>query len=538
MKRDQLKTLYLFAGGVLLVALAAVSVLVVHETRAHARTTAEALFHEDVRTALWRMETRVGSMVATTTMRGGDAVPASDYSNRWIAPKDNALNDEAAPTGSLRSEIVEAADDAFVMACGLAETGPLQEAVTTPDPALSGAAESRGWRRSQEEYLARQASTNVTHVVSANRDVEGAGSWTMGPLAPVWCGTDAARELYLARRVEAGGGVRHESYRIPWPELEALLLAEIADLFPDARLVPLTGPLATQVLDPARDVPTEDDAFRLAAIPVRLEASPGSKVRVAMTPFAILGAGWASLLAGLGMGWFALRSSVAYGDKHRRFTHAVTHELRTPLTTFRMYSEMLARGMVPEESRPEYLATLESESLRLSGLVENVLRYAQLEEGAGDVRRETLDGAELMRRIEPELSGICARAGAGFELELGVGSEAPCSTDPQAIAQILMNLVENACKYGFRGSEAAKVRVWAHGDRGHLLVDVIDEGPGVPGPMGARVFEPFERAGRDSSDRAPGVGLGLALSRDLARSLGGDLTLESGSRGATFRLRV
>ena len=78
----------------------------------------------------------------------------------------------------------------------------------------------------------------------------------------------------------------------------------------------------------------------------------------------------------------ALRASIAFGERRSRFASAVTHELRTPLTTFRMYSEMLADDMVPDEGqRRVYLATLKEESGRLATLVENVLTYARLEEG-------------------------------------------------------------------------------------------------------------------------------------------------------------
>ena len=98
-------------------------------------------------------------------------------------------------------------------------------------------------------------------------------------------------------------------------------------------------------------------------------------------------------------------------------------------------------------------------------------------------------------------------------------------TDPVAVGQILRNLVENACKYG-RSDHAPAIHIGASLHRGVLRVSVRDHGAGVPPEVARRIFEPFERAGRDEADPVRGLGLGLTLSRGLARDLGGDLSLE------------
>jgi signal transduction histidine kinase len=261
-----------------------------------------------------------------------------------------------------------------------------------------------------------------------------------------------------------------------------------------------------------------------------------------------LAGAWSALLFALVVGALALRSSYAYADKHRRFTHAVTHELRTPLTTFRMYSEMLAHGMVPEGSRREYLATLESEAERLSRLVENVLRYARLEDGKSGPPLTRTSVALLLERCVPDLTRTCATLGARLEVADMLENDVALWTDVEAVLQVLSNLVENATKYGRplaedseegRGSAQPSpitLRVVRQGDFVHF--DVVDSGPGVPDSIARSIFEPFDRGGRDSSDRAPGVGLGLALARALAGELGGSLTLVPTARGATFRLSL
>lgn len=513
---------YALACGVLLLLLSFATYKFVDQGRAHADAKAEALFHEDVRTALWRMETRVGSIIATTAVRRQPDSGLKPLSNQWIAPLSNRVRDIEAPDGELRQRIVAAADQAFGVALK----------IDPPQSAQAQRPEVRGVTRSEAEYARRAYSSNLLQVVSSNDEPSGEAESRMGPLAPVWQDEGDELELYLARRVESPSGVTHESYKLRWPELEELLLTEVDDLFPDAKLVPseASSERTSAITSNA------SDAFRLAAIPVRLDVEPTAQPVLQRGPLLALGFGWIAFLLAMGFGWVALGASIAFGQKHKRFTHAVTHELRTPLTTFRMYSEMLSRGMVPEESRAKYLATLESEAVRLSGLVENVLRYAKLEEGGPAPEQESLTVQALMERIVPGLEAQCARSGATLEWE-PPGPELTkrtLRTDPGAVQQILTNLVENACKYG--GDGAVVLRVTRGADR--CVIDVADSGPGVPERQRSKIFEPFERAGRHGAEEAPGVGLGLALSRDLARELGGDVTLERSTQGAVFRLSL
>ena len=123
-----------------------------------------------------------------------------------------------------------------------------------------------------------------------------------------------------------------------------------------------------------------------------------------------------------------------------------------PLTTFRMYSEMLAEDIVTDpEQRRVYLETLKDESDRLSRLVENVLCYARLEDGRYRGRRERITVAALLDHVAP----VLARRAAGCGMQLTITpAEAGVEVDPDAIAQILFNLVDNACKYAGDGSSS------------------------------------------------------------------------------------
>jgi len=516
--------LYCLGALVALVALGCLTASVLRRERLRERAQAEALHHEDLRTALWRMESRLGILLASATAFSQRSALESDerLSNAWIDPESYQANRMQPPAPALQERLLAAADVAF------AELD--REVVpSVPEDADLGSDSDwadRGRARSQKEY-AQRWSTNFS-LQSILPSGDAALETRVGPLATTWEEEEpgSTRQLYLSRRVETPTGPRHDVYRLSWADLQPKLLAEITDLFPEARLVPIEG---STVVD--------DGVAQLAAIPARLEvADPGPPDGLSLWFLLTLGSTWGAALVALAGIGLAVRASVAYGEKHRRFTYAVTHELRTPLTTFRMYSEMLARDMVPAESRGGYLKTLEQEAVRLSTLVENVLGYARLEDGGGAAPRERMRAGALLERCSPDLERICERAGARLEISDEAPDDATVSTNAGGIAQILSNLVDNACKYGCP-SPGSTVRLRMHADSAFLRFDVSDEGRGLAPSVARLVFRPFERGGRDASDPAPGVGLGLALARGLARELGGRLELLRGG-ATTFRVSL
>jgi signal transduction histidine kinase len=252
---------------------------------------------------------------------------------------------------------------------------------------------------------------------------------------------------------------------------------------------------------------------------------------------AALGLAWLAVIGAMVAVGATLRTSIDLGERRRRFVSAVTHELRTPLTTFQLYSEMLADGVVrTDEQRQVYLVTLKEESRRLSAMVANVLSHAGLEERRGPRHVESVSLESLIGRVRPPLERIAASA--GMTLDVNTAGARSLTVDPDAIGQILANLVDNAAKYA-RGATPATIELHALERDGSLVMTVRDHGPGVPREQAKAIFAPFERGSRDSADPIPGVGLGLALSRGLARDMGGDLTLDAATgRGASFRLIV
>jgi signal transduction histidine kinase len=231
---------------------------------------------------------------------------------------------------------------------------------------------------------------------------------------------------------------------------------------------------------------------------------------------------------------------LALSERRAAFVSSVTHELRTPLTTFRMYAEMLARDMAPPASRREYLETLKTEAERLTHLVENVLSYARLERGRRPQRSERTTAAALVERFQPRLAERAAHA--NMKLECDVDAEAGNTslvTDIGVVEQILFNLVDNAAKYAGRANDR-RIQVKVARDGKYVLFTVRDYGPGFTSPREAARSAPFSKSAQQAAESAPGVGLGLALCRRLARELGGRLETadNNGEAGASISLRL
>src|SRR6185295_312228 len=129
-------------------------------------------------------------------------------------------------------------------------------------------------------------------------------------------------------------------------------------------------------------------------------------------------------------------------------------------------------------------------------------------------------------------------AGATLALDVEHERDVELATDAHAVGQILLNLVDNACKYGRTGTPAT-IQLDARASPTVLELRVRDHGPGVPLSLARAIFQPFERGERDERDPNPGVGLGLAIALGLARELGGDLRLEHPEgAGACFCLEL
>src|SRR5262249_34662046 len=143
------------------------------------------------------------------------------------------------------------------------------------------------------------------------------------------------------------------------------------------------------------------------------------------------------------------------------------------------------------------------------------------ERGRAAGRVEDLTLGEVMSRLAPSLHAQANQAGMELVIE-GVDPAIRLRTDASVVGQILANLVDNAGKYA-DSSEDRRIHIVSSVEDAHLVLTVSDHGPGLSRRAARRPFRPFSKSAHDAAQTAPGVGLGLALSRRLARALGGDL---------------
>jgi signal transduction histidine kinase len=220
------------------------------------------------------------------------------------------------------------------------------------------------------------------------------------------------------------------------------------------------------------------------------------------------------------------------------FLAAMSHELRTPLNAIMGYADLLDMGIHGPVTPPQRqaLQRIRRSQNHLLGLINDILNYAKLEAGRVEVRREAVPMrfmlADLQEMTEPQTGE------RGHTVSFHVADENLTAIgDADKVRQILLNLVGNAIK--FTGS-GGRIRVACEGTADSVRVRVEDNGPGIPADRLDTIFDPFVQVDRTSGrDGQHGVGLGLAISRDLALLMDGDLSVRSEpGRGSVFTLKL
>jgi signal transduction histidine kinase len=233
----------------------------------------------------------------------------------------------------------------------------------------------------------------------------------------------------------------------------------------------------------------------------------------------------------------SMHASLGRQEQARRaFVSTASHELRTPLTLLQGMLELLdddlREGRVDLEDAQEQISGAQRQLRRLEHLASDLLDLSRLDAEA-PLRHEPVELGELTRAVAAEFD---LRAGdAGLSLDV-VPPIAPCwaQGDPGAVARIVRILLDNALRFAPPG-EPVRVEAAYHGER--ATIEVSDAGPGVPPEERELIFERFRRGTRTGGEE--GFGLGLAIGRELARRLGGDLVLgEAGGPGARFVLSL
>jgi two-component system OmpR family sensor kinase len=216
----------------------------------------------------------------------------------------------------------------------------------------------------------------------------------------------------------------------------------------------------------------------------------------------------------------------------RQFVADASHELRTPLASIRGYAELSRRGHEPVPTDVAYaLGRVESESTRMTGLVEDLLLLARLDNGRA-VAHEPVDLTRLV--VDAVSDARAAGSDHTWMLEL---PDAPVELigDADRLHQVVVNLLSNARAHTPAGST---VTIGLSREDGSILLRVSDDGPGIPAELVPRVFERFARGDGSRSRPAGSTGLGLAIVSAVADAHGGTVDVQSSQAGTTFTVRL
>jgi signal transduction histidine kinase len=225
-------------------------------------------------------------------------------------------------------------------------------------------------------------------------------------------------------------------------------------------------------------------------------------------------------------------------DAKNDFLAVMSHELRTPLHAIIGYSSLLNEGIpdVPSDGQRRQLDRITSSARHLLALIDEVLALSRLELGQDQFQLRETPVAQVVRDAAAMVETQAAAKGLRFDLDIEDESIV-MQTDAKKLRQALINLLSNAVKF----TEAGTVRLHVHDDPDENFVnfDVVDTGRGIAPEHLERVFDSFWQADQAPSRRAGGVGLGLHVTRQLVRLLGGEVSVRSTiGEGSTFSVRL
>jgi signal transduction histidine kinase len=264
-----------------------------------------------------------------------------------------------------------------------------------------------------------------------------------------------------------------------------------------------------------------------------LIALTGSQVSMSLMPVAHdrLWLNGILVLATVVVALFAIGSSrreVMLARARSDFVAGVSHDLRMPLAQILLASETLAlRRDRNEADRATLTASILREARRLKTMVENVLLFSRSGAVGLDPTLQAVDLGPLFTDVVESVELALSDAGQSIAVEVGDGVQVVA--DRSLLRQALVNVVDNAMKYGPRGQRIT-LRAEREGDRVRIIVE--DEGPGIPAADRERLFEPYERLARDSTSERTGSGLGLAVAHQIIEACKGSIRIEDGLVGA------
>jgi PAS domain S-box-containing protein len=218
----------------------------------------------------------------------------------------------------------------------------------------------------------------------------------------------------------------------------------------------------------------------------------------------------------------------------------MSHDLRTPIGSISGYCDLLLMGIRGElnDAQRADVERMKSVAAYLLGLIEDVLNFARLRSGQIiDLDMKTIDTESVLTQTEALIGPRMEQAGIEYRRE-GCSRDVCVVADPGRLQQVLLNLITNAVKFTASGG---RITISCRRNGEQTVIDIADTGRGIAADQLERIFEPFVQAAGAAADPAAkkGFGLGLAISRGLARRMGGDLTVVSEQGvGSTFSLSL
>jgi len=232
--------------------------------------------------------------------------------------------------------------------------------------------------------------------------------------------------------------------------------------------------------------------------------------------------------------WRTIRREVELERQHRNFLSAITHELKSPLAAMRLSLETVRRGRADAASAERFLDNALKDTERLQDLVQKVLEVTRYGRGDRSVSPQRVCLSDLVTDAVDSFRGRALAEGA--TLEADIEPDLWVAVDTEAFPIVVSNLLENAFKYA---GARAHVAVRLSSLDGEAVLDVSDDGPGIPEREIPLIFNRFYRGGEEMTRTTRGTGLGLSLVRQIATAHGGRVDVaRTGSDGTTFRVRI
>ncbi|MDM8569638.1 response regulator, partial [Thiotrichales bacterium HSG1] len=226
------------------------------------------------------------------------------------------------------------------------------------------------------------------------------------------------------------------------------------------------------------------------------------------------------------------------------FLANMSHELRTPLNSLLILAQLLVNNKPGNltEKQIEYATTINSAGKDLLTLINDILDLSKVEAGKIEVNWEDISLKELLATIKQKFLPIAENKNLELETVIDANVNPTLHTDSQRLKQVINNLLSNAFKFTSEGSVTVKIQYPTTIPFSNMklnesiAISVIDTGIGIPKDKQQTIFEAFQQADGSTSRKYGGTGLGLSISRQLARLLGGELTLTSDNKGSIFTL--